>query len=218
MLVIPDESGTRKLSPTDISQFIRLEQCERYLRLRLHERSAGVRFMRDYGVTPQSIPPLLTRSGASFEEDITADVARRYPVVNLATGVERTRNREHDNERIVALAAGLAPGSVVVTFQPRLDVELEGWRVRGDVDVLRLERDADGTLHALIADMKSSTSAKVEHRLQVAFYREMLGALLRDADITHAGVGIAILYRGPAGEVVAATPEDAEHLAVEGDL
>ena len=215
MLVIPDASGARKLSPTDISQFIRLDQCERYLRLRLHERSAGVRFMRDYGVTPQSIPPLLTRSGASFEERITTDVGHHYPVVNLATGIERTNNREADNDRVVALAVGLAPGETVVAFQPRLDVGLDGWQVRGDIDVLRLERDADGTLRALIADMKSSTSAKVEHRLQVAFYREMLGALFRDAAITHAGVDIAILYRGPAGEAADTSPEDAEREAAQ---
>lgn len=27
------------ISPTDVSQFIRLDQCRRYLRLRLHERA-----------------------------------------------------------------------------------------------------------------------------------------------------------------------------------
>jgi hypothetical protein len=52
-----DTLGRVRISPTDVSQFIRLEQCERYLRLRLHERSAGMRFMVDYGVVPQSIPP-----------------------------------------------------------------------------------------------------------------------------------------------------------------
>jgi hypothetical protein len=58
----------RRISPTDISQFIRLEQCQRYLALRLKERVEGRRFMYDYGVAPQSIPPLLTRAGASFEQ------------------------------------------------------------------------------------------------------------------------------------------------------
>jgi hypothetical protein len=58
---------------------------------------------------------------------------------------------------------------VLFLFQPRLQVTIGDWRLRGDVDILRLERDNDGALHVLIADMKSSTSAKVEHRLQVAF-------------------------------------------------
>ena len=35
-----DVLGRVRISPTDVSQFIRLDQCERYLRLRLHERSA----------------------------------------------------------------------------------------------------------------------------------------------------------------------------------
>src|SRR5918998_4990218 len=59
-----DALGRIRISPTDVSQFIRLDQCERYLRLRLHERSAGMRFMYDYGVVPQSIPFLLTQSGS----------------------------------------------------------------------------------------------------------------------------------------------------------
>ena len=62
------------LSPTDIAQFIRLEQCRRYLRLRLHERAVDRGFLRAYGVTPQVIPPLLTRSGAACEAWVEAAV------------------------------------------------------------------------------------------------------------------------------------------------
>src|SRR5215208_8386138 len=98
-----DQSRVR-ISPTDVSQFIRLDQCERYLRLRLHERSAGMRFMRDYGVAPQSIPPLLTRSGEHFEEKVERTVAARFRTVNLADGVDSPGSRPTDNERVVALA------------------------------------------------------------------------------------------------------------------
>ncbi len=35
-----DDRGRVRISPTDVSQFIRLDQCERYLRLRLQEQSA----------------------------------------------------------------------------------------------------------------------------------------------------------------------------------
>jgi len=51
-------AGVRAISPTDIAQYIRMEQCERYLRLRLHERAHGPRFLTDYGVAAQPIPPL----------------------------------------------------------------------------------------------------------------------------------------------------------------
>src|SRR5687768_5993341 len=82
-----DEQGRVRISPTDVSQFIRLDQCERYLRLRLHERSAGTRFMRDYGVVPQSIPPLLTRSGEHFEEKVERSVAAAFRAINLKVQV-----------------------------------------------------------------------------------------------------------------------------------
>src|SRR5918998_4195934 len=75
-----DDRGRVRISPTDVSQFIRLDQCERYLRLRLHERSSSIRFMHDYGVVPQSIPPLLTQSGTLFEEKVEDDVADHHPV------------------------------------------------------------------------------------------------------------------------------------------
>jgi hypothetical protein len=41
-----------RLTPTDVSQFVRLEQCDRFLRFRLAER-AGQKFMEEYDVIPQ---------------------------------------------------------------------------------------------------------------------------------------------------------------------
>ena len=82
--------------------------------------------------------------------------------------------------------------------------DLHDWLLRGDVDLLRLERPADGMLHVLIGDMKSTTEVKVEHRLQVAFYRLMLERLLKDAGINHAPVQTGILFRPPADP----TPEE----------
>src|SRR5215213_1413965 len=83
-----DDRGRVRISPTDVSQFIRLEQCERYLRLRLHERSSSIRFMHDYGVVPQSIPPLLTRSGEHFEERVERAVASGFTTINLSDGID----------------------------------------------------------------------------------------------------------------------------------
>ena len=88
-----DELGRIRISPTDVSQFIRLDQCERYLRLRLHERSAGLRFMVDYGVVPQSIPPLLTQSGTQFEEGVERIVAVGFRTINLALGRRDRQSR-----------------------------------------------------------------------------------------------------------------------------
>jgi len=192
------KEGQYRLSPTDVSQFLRLEQCQRYLRLRLHERSGHYNFMRDDGVVPQSLPPLLTRSGADFEVAIERDVAARHPTRDFGTAGRRGGDRDVDNAEVVALARALAPGETLVLFQPRLLAGLDDWLVRGDVDILRLERDDAGTLRVLIADMKSSISAKVEHRLQVAFYHEMLAALLAREGVACAAIETAVLYRRPA--------------------
>jgi hypothetical protein len=198
--VVANAAGELALSPTDVAQFIRLDQCQRYLRLRLHERAVNRHFLREYGVAPQSIPPLLTRSGADFEAQVEGDIRARFAARNFAIEPPRGKGWIDDNARVVEAARALTPGEVLVLFQARLQVALAGWRLRGDVDILRLERDGDGVLHVLIADMKSSTSAKVEHRLQVAFYHAMLTQLLAEAAIAHEPIGLAILYRGPGGD------------------
>jgi hypothetical protein len=192
-----------RLTPTDVTQFVRLEQCERYLRFRLAER-AGQEFMEPYGVAPQRITPLLSLSGQSFEDAVEADLAKRFRSVHHAARHGKAHNRPANNAEVVAEARSLAPGQTVLLFQVRLDVELHGWRLRGDVDLLKLERAADGTLHPLIADMKSSVEAKVEHRLQVTFYRLMLEALLAAEGVAHAPARTGVLFRPP----VDPTPEE----------
>jgi hypothetical protein len=143
--VVPAGAAGR-LSPTDISQFIRLEQCERYLRLRMRERAEGRRFMADYGVAPQAISPLLTRSGAAFEARMEAMIAARFPTLDCAAEAKDAVDRGDDNARVLAAARELTPGDVRVLFQPRLQAELGGWQLHGDVDILRMERDPIGGL------------------------------------------------------------------------
>jgi hypothetical protein len=187
-----------RISPTDISQFIRLEQCGRYLRLRLQEKSAGEKFIYEYGVTPQPLPPLLTMSGGEFEVEVEKAVSSYYRTINFAKEVGEKRDRDDDSSKVVELARELLPGNVVVLFQSRLRVEIAGWQINGDVDIIRLERDRHGRLSILIVDMKSSTSVKVEHRLQVAFYNVMVEKLFEEAAVIFSEINTAILYSGPA--------------------
>ncbi len=211
-------AGVRAISPTDIAQYIRMEQCARYLRLRLHERAHGPRFLTDYGVAAQPIPPLLTRSGARFEDLIERDIAARYPTVDLAASALSSKiQRPPDNAHVTDAVRALAPGATLVLFQARLQIAVAGWLMRGDIDVLRLARDDDGALHILIADIKSSTAAKVEHRLQVAFYYEMLAALLEGEGVAYGAIALSVLYRGPAA-IGASSGDDSGSgkIAVEG--
>ncbi len=200
--VLPPDRPMR-LTPTDVTQFVRLEQCERYLRFRLAER-AGHDFMGEYDVTPQRITPLLSLSGHTFEQGVEADLAKRVATINYAAKYGGAHNRPENHAEVAAEARKLCPGQAVILLQPRMEAELGDWRLRGDLDLLRLERDADAALHVFIGDMKSTVEVKVEHRLQVAFYRIMLEKLLADAGIAHQPVQTGILFRPPADP----TPEE----------
>src|SRR3954451_14273193 len=105
--VLPSNRPLR-LTPTDVSQFVRLEQCERYLRFRLAER-AGQKFMEDFDVAPQRITPLLSLSGSTFEEGIEADLGKRYRTVHYAAKYSLDHNRPANNAEVVAEARKLQP-------------------------------------------------------------------------------------------------------------
>src|SRR5271157_5323011 len=85
-----------RLTPTDVSQFVRLEQCERYLRFRLAER-AGQKFTEDYDVIPQRITPLLSLSGTTFEESIEESLGKKYRTVQYAAKYSQDHNRPPNN-------------------------------------------------------------------------------------------------------------------------
>jgi hypothetical protein len=194
--VLPND-GPLRLTPTDISQFVRMEQCERFLRFRLAER-AGQKFMAAYDVNPQRITPLLSLSGHEFEDRVEKDLKRHFRTIHYAAKAASAADRPANNGEVSAEVRKLRPGQSVLLFQPRLEAALHGWLLRGDVDLLRLERPKDGPVHVLIGDMKSTTEVKVEHRLQVAFYRLMLEQLLKEAGVAHAPIQTGILFRPPA--------------------
>lgn len=212
MLTAPAGPDGRRISPTVISQFVRLDQCRRFLRLALHQSAVNGRFMRDYGVASQAIPPLLTRSGAEFERRVEAAAAAQYDLRNLGRAQESV-DRPTDNEQVITAARELPPGEVVIFLQARLRAQLADWDLVGDADIVRLERDAQGALQVLVADIKSTTTAKVEHRLQVAFYRDMLERLFSEADVAHAAMQTGILYRGAEVPADDKTEADAALLA-----
>src|SRR4051794_35563004 len=97
--ILTDDHPPR-LTPTDISQFVRLEQCERFLRFRLAER-AGQEFMDAYGVAPQRITPLLSLSGRTFEEGIEESLGQRFRTVHYAARYALAHNRPENNPEVV---------------------------------------------------------------------------------------------------------------------
>ncbi|MEA2597602.1 MAG: hypothetical protein QOF01_4071, partial [Thermomicrobiales bacterium] len=188
------------VSPTDIAQFVRLDQCRRFLRLRLTELRAGSTFLRSSGVAPQEAPPLLAQSGVDFEAGVVQEIRAWLPVEAFDAATRRAEGRADDNALVIEAAAALLPGATLCLLQPRLRVDLDGWLVTGDVDILRLDRGEDGQLSAFIADVKSSASSKLEHRLQVAFYHELLRTLFEDRGHDPVPIELGILYQGETEE------------------
>ncbi|MCC6443760.1 MAG: PD-(D/E)XK nuclease family protein [Armatimonadetes bacterium] len=184
-----------EITPTDIAQYVRMERCERFLRLRLHRRSEGDAFLKDAGVVPQSILPLLQQSGEAFEEAVEREMARAYPLRNFAKET-RPASRRDDNDAFLKAMQDIPAGETRLFCQPLLRAVLGRWTVRGAMDIVRAERDPDGGLHILIADCKSSAESRVEYRLQTAFYRLMLESLLERAGISPCRCDTAILFRG----------------------
>src|SRR5271170_1639780 len=110
--VLPSDRPLR-LTPTDISQFVRLEQCERYLRFRLAERS-GQKFMEEYDVIPQRITPLLSLSGSTFEEGIEESLGKQHHTVHYAAKYSQDHNRPPNNQEVVNELRSLKPGKTVL--------------------------------------------------------------------------------------------------------
>ena len=192
-----DFSAPRTLSPTDIGGFGRLEGCERFLRLRLHTTNHNAKWLEDLGLRKQTIPPLLTRSGGKFEEQVEAALGLKSDDRTEARDDGSAASLASANARLLDTARAVGAGECVMRTQVALGALVEGWQMRGVIDLLRLSRDEGGELHVTIADMKASQRAKVEHRLQLAFYYRMISALFGEANEPVASLKFGVLYRGP---------------------
>lgn len=179
----------KRVSPTDVTQYVRFEKCERYLYFKLHGDIVEGRPIFDGEVVPERIPPLLTLMGEIFERRVEASI--RHPARNFSA-----IPKQEGAAALLAEIRALPAGGVVFLFQVGLTVEVDGWLMTGAIDILRLRRDRRGRLKVLVVDMKSSGSVKVEYRLQVAFYQAMLERLFQDHGVDYVGITTAILYRG----------------------
>src|SRR5262249_9421461 len=109
--VLPS-TGLWRLTPTDVTQFLRLERCQRFLRVRPAAR-AGQDFMDAYGVTPQRITPLLSLSGREFEEATEKALAGKFRTVHYAALAGGSHARPHNNAEVATQARGLKPGEAM---------------------------------------------------------------------------------------------------------
>ncbi|MEZ4495396.1 MAG: PD-(D/E)XK nuclease family protein [Thermomicrobiales bacterium] len=185
-----------RLTATDIASWLRLSQCDRFLRFQLEyrneRRSDASGFLEELDVAPQPLPSLLTGSGVGFEETILSQIAQLMPLRRF----DEDRRSGNDNSRLVRSIEALVAGERIAITQPRLHIELAGWELRGDLDLLLVHRDEDDRLHLTVLDMKSSADSRVEHSIQVAMYSTMLRELCRRSGVEIESLSGGIIYRG----------------------
>jgi hypothetical protein len=174
---IPIQSnGTRRVSPTDLAQYERLDSCARFLRLRLYESNAGRgqmhQILRRHGVQPQAPTPLPAVIGQQFETQFNRALAAQGWSIESLGSIDALHNLE-----LIRMVRTIAHGETIFLLQANLEVTIYDWHLSGRPDLMRLHRRADGRVEILIADVKSAFAVKNEHTLQVALYHVMIESL-----------------------------------------
>ena len=114
----------QRLSPTALSQYIRLENCERYLYMRLHP-SEEKRLRKLLGVTIQPLTPLLQELGRDFEKDVASRLAAQgLKVVDL--------EKEGFDQTLANLKQIDEP---TVLLQASVEAPLGRWTCAGEEDI-----------------------------------------------------------------------------------
>lgn len=179
------ENIERPLSAHRLAQYVARNRCERYLRLVLHP-SEGLRLRERYGVGFESLSPLLSGEGQSFERGKIEELKGRGESV-----VDLTNKSEADFVR----ALKRQPQGRVYYYQPSIAGRIGGWRCGGRADLIEVTRRPDGAFACLVLDIKASPRETVGFRLQVAFYAVLLEELLRAEGLRAEAVRGAIAAR-----------------------
>jgi len=175
---------------TGVSQFVRLNSCERYLRFRIfpHEQR---RMLERWGLTLQPLTPLLEDSGARFEEAFEAFLASLHvPLIRLESAdVKETFRFLQDAE------------TPAILLQPDLQGVIGKTRCGGRADILRLDRDPEGSLYLHVADVKASRKQRMEHGLQVALYARLAESMASKAGLPVHGISGSVLHMQEDGSI-----------------
>lgn len=185
-----------RLNPTSLSQYIRLENCERYLRFRLVPSDVE-RLEKRWGITAQPLTPLLKESGADFEQNIANQLAAKgEAIVDL--------DKKDINETLKWLREVKEP---TILLQPTLAAPIGKFTCSGRADVIHLSRNRQNQLKVLIADIKASRKEKTEHRLQVAIYARMIQSLAKEHNLPVEEIRGAVLTKQDDGSYPSLGPD-----------
>lgn len=185
------------LSITSISQFIRLQNCERYLRFRLFPNEAK-EFLDRWNLTIQPLTPLLEDSGARFEKAVERFLESTGEVVIDLEGEDKE----------VTLEWMKQVDEPVLIFQAMLSADIGNFNCRGRADIVRLSRADNGELNILIGDIKASRKERMEHCLQVALYARVIEEMAKDANLPIGSISGTVLHMDEDGDVIGWDPKN----------
>ena len=182
------------ISPSSLGVFFALNQCQRYFRLALMSRHDRDALLTREGIVAEQIPPTLSVEGKAFEllvEDALRSSGARTRLHRA--DLERAEATiDQDAPDLLVQLDRLPPGQSIVIGQHRLAAQIGRWPIAGQPDVVVARRDGEGNLSLLVCDIKASREPRLEHRLQVALYGRLLGALRPDAAVEQ-----GVIYRRP---------------------
>ena len=175
----------RSLSATRIAQYATARgRCERYLRFALFKSEYDA-LTRRYGVTPESLSPLLSEAGSVFEREAVAELAAQSGLTDL---------RNQSAADLIAALQRQQPGRALY-YQAPLAGRIGAMTCEGIADLIEITRRDDDTVDAVVIDIKASRRESVGFRLQVAFYARLLKDALAEAGLTVASLRGAIIER-----------------------
>jgi CRISPR/Cas system-associated exonuclease Cas4 (RecB family) len=160
-MTLPTE---RNLTADRLAQYVKRNRCERFLRFSLFKSEADG-FAHRYGVRFESLSPLLSESGQSYEREVVSELEARGATVrdlfNKPSGDFLDQLTAQTERKVFYYQAKLA-GSIGL-------IECEGI-----ADLILVEKLAADVFKVCVVDIKSSRRETTGYRLQVAFYARLL--------------------------------------------
>lgn len=156
-----------RLAPTDLTSFLRLESCERFLWYRLHPRETR-RLFQGQGLAEQPLTPLLSVRGAQRERachEALADSGHR--ILDLRRGPPADTLER------------LGTGQAITLVEAPVQGVLGGFACAGRADLVQIHPSGPGRMDLHVIDIKASRRDRLEHRVQVAIYCELLEQMSR---------------------------------------
>lgn len=160
-MTLPTE---RNLTADRLAQYIKRNGCERFLRFSLFKSEAD-NFARRYSVRLESLSPLLSESGQTYEREVVRQLEE------TGTSVQDLVNKPSADflERLAAQTE-----RKVFYYQAKLAAAIGMIECEGIADLILVEKLSADLFNVCIIDIKSSRRETTGYRLQVAFYARLI--------------------------------------------